>query len=430
MRHFRSVGETEAATLFHRLPRELSIDSPPDLLAAALGATLYVPGNRPEIARDVRKQATRGCISMVLCLEDSIPDTSVAFAEANVAGAIQSLAGQVPEEQVPDGQPGETAPGELPLLFIRVRTPEQMLRMAELCGDGLALLSGFVIPKFQNDDGYADLFFEALRQIHERFGPGEGSEGGREAENSREGSGGEGSGAEGRGGRRLRIMPILESPTMVHTETRTAALSAIVDVLHAHRDDILAVRIGATDLSSVFGLRRSRELTVYDVKVVAAVIADIVNVLGRPSDNFVITGPVWEHFDTSERILRPQLRLTPFMEANESELRQRLMLGGLDGLIKEISLDQANGLLGKTVIHPTHVPVVHALSVVSHEEYLDALSIAGNVGGGASASPYRNKMNEMKPHQAWAEKTLVRAEAFGVAAETTTFVDLLETSMR
>ncbi|RFA16952.1 hypothetical protein B7R22_01195 [Subtercola boreus] len=406
MRHFRSVSDAEAGTLFHRLPRELNIDSPPDLLAAALGATLYVPGDRPEIARDVTKQAARGCISMVLCLEDSIADSSVAFAEANVAGAIQSLW----ERPLGDKRPGDGEPGELPLLFIRVRTPEQMLRMAELCGSGLALLSGFVIPKFENDTGYADRFFEALEQIHERFGHA--------------GSAGNAS------GRHLRVMPILESPSMVHTETRTGALSAIVDVLQAHRDDILAVRIGATDLSSVFGLRRSRELTVYDVKVVAAVIADIVNVLGRPSDNFVITGPVWEHFDTSERILRPQLRLTPFTDANEPELRQRLMLGGLDGLIKEISLDQANGLLGKTVIHPTHVPVVHALSVVSHEEYLDALAIVGNVGGGASASPYRNKMNEMKPHQSWAEKTLLRSEAFGVAAEATTFVDLLEASMR
>jgi citrate lyase beta subunit len=122
--------------------------------------------------------------------------------------------------------------------------------------------------------------------------------------------------------------------------------------------------------------------------------------------------------------------MTPFQDANEAQLRQKLLLKGLDGLIREIALDQANGLLGKTVIHPSHVPVVHAMSVVSHEEYVDALSVVGDVGGGANASPYRNKMNEMKPHQAWARKTLLRAEAFGVAAEETTFVDLLETSMR
>ncbi len=60
---------------------------------------------------------------------------------------------------------------------------------------------------------------------------------------------------------------------------------------------------------------------------------------------------------------------------------------------------------------------------------MDALEIAGKNGGGASASPYGNKMNEMKPHQAWAGQTLLRAAAFGVAAENITYVDLLEASM-
>jgi citrate lyase beta subunit len=401
MRHFRYIDDSELLSLFHRGPASMTIDSPPHLLAAALGGTLYCPGTRPAIVRDVRKQGRHGCFSMVLCLEDSIADSAVPFAEQNVADALRELAdGQLAERGGPDAD-------ALPLLFVRVRSAEQMLRVAELSGDGLDLLSGFVIPKFQNDDGYADEFFDALHRLH------------RDRDQS---------GADGR--RRLRVMPILESPSMIHSETRTASLAAIVEVIRAHRDDVLALRIGATDLASAYGLRRSRDLTVYDVKLVSAVIADIVNVFGRPEDDFVISGPVWEHYDTTERILRPQLRLTPFADAKEQKLRKRLMLKGLDGLIREISLDQANGLLGKTVIHPAHVPVVHALSVVSHEEYLDARSILADEGGGAAASPYRNKMNEMKPHRAWATKTLLRAEAFGVSAESTTFVDLLEASMR
>lgn len=397
MRHFSFVDPDETARLFHRQPSDLGVDSPPALLASALGGTLYSPGTRPTLVADVVKQGAYGCFSMVLCLEDSIADDLVEFAEANVAAALGVLARLAASDEPP----------VLPLLFIRVRSADQMRRMADLCGAGLDLLSGFVIPKYQNEDGYAQEFFDALHDIHAEFG--------------QSGDGGV---------RRLRVMPILESPAMIHTETRDRAMQAIVDVTKAHRDDVLAVRIGATDLSSAFGLRRSRDLTVYDVTLVSFVIAEIVNVFGRPADDFVITGPVWEHFQTAERLLRPQLRMTPFAEANEKKLRQRLVLAGLDGLIREISLDQANGLLGKTVIHPTHVPVVHALSVVSHEEYLDALAIADGPGGGATASPYRNKMNEMKPHQAWARKTLLRAEAFGVAAEETTFVDLLETSMR
>ena len=183
-------------------------------------------------------------------------------------------------------------------------------------------------------------------------------------------------------------------------------------------------------MSSAFGLRRSRDLTVYNVKVVANIIGDVVNIFGRPADGWVISGPVWEHFVNTERVLRPQLRSTPFEARNEGALRQRILMENLDGLIREIELDQANGLLGKTVIHPSHVPVVHSLSVVSHEEYLDALDIAGDAGGGAKASSYGNKMNEAKPHRAWAERTLLRARAFGVANPGVSFVELLEASMQ
>jgi citrate lyase beta subunit len=402
MRHFSFIKDDKASGLFHKTPASMTLDSDPRLLAVALGGTLYCPGSRPSIVRDVRKQAKRGCFSMVLCLEDSIADSDVPFSELNVANALRELAAGS------SGDNSDTdASDSLPLLFVRVRNPEQMLRVAELCGDALDQLSGFVIPKYRNDDGYAARFFDALHTIHDQRGQ---------------------SGVDGK--RRLRVMPILESPVMIHSETRTSALSAIAEVTRAHRDDVLALRIGATDLSSAYGLRRSRDVSVYDVKLISAVIADIVNVFGRSEDDFVITGPVWEHYDTSERILRPQLRMTPFADAKERGLRERLMLKGLDGLIREISLDQANGLTGKTVIHPTHVPVVHALSVVSHEEFLDAQSILAGEGGGAAASPYGNKMNEMKPHRAWATKTLLRAEAFGVSAESTTFVDLLEASMR
>jgi len=98
-----------------------------------------------------------------------------------------------------------------------------------------------------------------------------------------------------------------------------------------------------------------------------------------------------------------------------------------EGLLREVVLDKANGLTGKTVIHPSHVPAVHALMVVTAEEYADATDIlrADRRGGGVCASSYHNKMNESKPHRAWAERTLRRAEAFGVAAEGIGVVDLL-----
>ncbi|GMA88387.1 hypothetical protein GCM10025868_36370 [Angustibacter aerolatus] len=104
-----------------------------------------------------------------------------------------------------------------------------------------------------------------------------------------------------------------------------------------------------------------------------------------------------------------------------------LLAQDLDTLIREIALDKANGLCGKTVIHPSHVRAVHALSVVTHEEFSDASDVLGDdmVAGGVKASGYRNKMNESKPHRAWAERTMRRARVFGVAREDVSYVDVL-----
>lgn len=126
-------------------------------------------------------------------------------------------------------------------------------------------------------------------------------------------------------------------------------------------------------------------------------------------------------------MFKPQLRRSPFLEGRAEDLRTALIEHDLDGLLREIELDRANGLLGKTCIHPTHVVPVHALSVVSHEEWSDAQDILrpDQGGGGVLRSAYTNKMNEVKPHRAWAERTLLRAELFGVAKEDVGFVDLL-----
>ena len=90
-------------------------------------------------------------------------------------------------------------------------------------------------------------------------------------------------------------------------------------------------------------------------------------------------------------------------------------------------LDRANGLTGKSVIHPLHVAPVHALAVVPHEEYGDAVDVLDPAAadGGVRRSGYGNKMNEIRPHRIWAERTLRRAQVFGVAAQGISHVDML-----
>jgi hypothetical protein len=48
---------------------------------------------------------------------------------------------------------------------------------------------------------------------------------------------------------------------MIYRETRTEALLAVRRIVDKHSDVVLAVRLGATDLSGLFGLRRDRAAT-------------------------------------------------------------------------------------------------------------------------------------------------------------------------
>jgi citrate lyase beta subunit len=383
VRHFDFLDDADRARLFHRPPEPFDARSEPRLLATALGATLYCPATRPKLSDDLCRRAAQGTTSAVICLEDSIPDDALAHGERNAIDQLRHFAGTRPEG---------------PLIFVRVRSPQQIPMIVTGLGDDAHVLCGFVLPKFTEDNGdaYLTAAADASRDL----------------------------------GRTLQVMPVMEAPAICDAETRTAALHAVRHLLDGHRRHVLAVRIGATDLSGRYGLRRSREHTVYDLALLAGVIGDVVNALGRDDTGYVISGPVWEYFPSSERLFKPQLRESPFIRHEERRLRAELIARDLDGLIREVSLDRANGLIGKSVIHPSHVSAVNALSVVSHEEYLDAVDILGTAAaGGVASSAYGNKMNESKPHSAWARRTELRGRVFGVSRDDVSFVDLLAASL-
>lgn len=380
--HFAHLGPRARDRLFGQWPQELDHNGPAADVGAAFGATLYMPATRRHLARDLTKAARRGVVSSVVCLEDSISDHDVEGAQLHAVEQLRALA---------------ASGAARPLVFVRVRTPEQIGEIVTALAGSVSVLAGFVLPKFIGSR--ATTYLEAVA-----------------------------AGAE-KAGHRLLAMPVLESPELMHRETRLGALLDLADELHTHREIVACVRIGATDLSAALGLRRPRELTVYDIGPVADVISDIVNVLGRADGTgHVIAGPVWEYFAQRPRLFKPQLRTTPFEAHDAVELRSDLLTDDLDGLIREVVLDRARGILGKSVIHPSHVPVVHALSVVSAEEFADAQDITTMhaAGGGVRSSEFSNKMNEAGPHQGWALATLRRARTFGVAAPDISLVDFLE----
>jgi citrate lyase beta subunit len=380
VRHFGFLTPEQRGALFRHLPQAFDATTERRTLAVGLGATLYTPGTRADYARRIGELVREGVASSVLCLEDAISDDAVADGERNVITQLRSL---------------HAGAGDVPQVFVRVRHPDQVRGIVKQLEESAAALTGFVFPKFTAATG-GD-YLEALAEV--RAGTG----------------------------LPLYGMPVLETGEVLYSETRVAELVALRELLSEHEQSVLAVRIGATDLCGLYGLRRSPDLTVWDLALVREALADIVNIFTR-DDAFTVTGAVWEYFTGAERLFKPQLRQSPFGRPDlpgAPALRYDLIRHDLDGLMREVVLDKATGIVGKTVIHPSHVRPVHALYVVTDEEFTDAQTTLGMTGGGVTGSTYSNKMIESRPHARWAAHTLRRAEVFGVLREDRTFVDLL-----
>jgi len=358
-----------------------------------------MPATRSEVAEEIKNGKHEGLTTVILDLEDAIGDQQVGQAEQSLAQQLLQLLSYV--------RTGMMSEQQLPLLFVRVRSVEQLERLLNGLGESLSLLTGFVLPKFSSDNGRA--YFALIAEYNQSMHTGVGGASDMPV---------------------LYGLPILESSKIIYRETRWKELLSIKEILDEYEEYVLNVRIGATDFSSLYGLRRSPDITIYEIAVIRDCIADIINLFGRVGSNYVISGPVWEYFSHRERVFKPQLRVSPFEDALGKpgrHLRMDFISDAVDGLIREVMMDKENGIIGKTIIHPSHIKPVQAMYAVTHEEYMDALEIIERNDGslGVFKSTYANKMNEIKPHLNWAHRIINRSKVYGVLHEQQHFVSLL-----
>lgn len=366
---------------FVREPEPFDKYSDRAFLSYCLGGTLYMPAIR-QFSEIVINKTITGLTSMVVCFEDSIDIADLQQGEDNAIHNIREIMAAI--------ENGVIHKSDVPLIFLRVRSVKQFHRIAEkLEMDVLRCITGFVFPKFSSQNG--EEYFSYLKQLNDKHGE------------------------------ILYGMPILESMEIALKETRYEELVNIKRIIDAYKELTLNIRVGATDFSSCFGVRRGIDYSIYDILTVRDCLMDILNVFSR-SNEYVISGPVWEYF-----LVNKDTKFKKNLEFSwQSSLlrRKRLINEAIDGLLREVILDKANGFIGKTVIHPTHIKYVNAMQAVTEEEYEDVLQIL-NASGGVRKSPSENKMNEINPHRSWAEKMYYKAMAYGVIKDETGYLTMI-----
>lgn len=354
---------------FVKAPMEFNKYTDRDTLQYCLGATLYMPGTKDIREKIINKQLP--VTSFVMCCEDAIKEEDLPAAEQNILDTMDFFADQI--------EAGRITQDDIPLIFMRIRNPEQFRNFVpRLTKRQANILTGFNFPKFNSRNALGIL--RTLVETNARLGV------------------------------LLYGMPILEGEEIAFRESRDQELLLLRNILEPYKELILNIRVGGTDMSSLFGVRRGINSTVYDIMPVRDALSDVLNAFNRFND-YCVSAAVWEYFRAYKNDDIDDVIKRNFHSALIKG--QDIVNPAIDGLLKEVMLDRANGFVGKTIIHPTHANFVNAMFTVVEEEYKDALQILAT-SGGVIKSEGGGKMNEIGPHHRWAEKIIKRANVYGV----------------
>lgn len=217
-------------------------ESQPALSAMRLGASLYVPASRIDLATIASGRRIPGLRSVIFCTEDAVH-------ERDLEPALTRLAALLPELE----------PGPL-WRFIRPRNPAILRRLLRM--EGIERVQGFVLPKF----GLHTLK-DWLQTWDDRYSH--------------------------------YLMPILETAEVFDRRKMEFLRNRLED--SGLSDQVLCLRIGGNDLLNLLGIRRGRGATIYDTPL-RSVITDLVCIF-HPA-GYSLSAPVFDRLDAPEVLAR------------------------------------------------------------------------------------------------------------------------------
>ena len=263
-----------------------------------LGATLFVPATHGSLYEIAAHKKYPELKSLLIDTEDGISGESLATALQN----IQALLLKLPSTPLH--------------IFIRPKNSTVLQKILDF--DGIEKIAGFILPKFSlhNADNYLNL----LRK------------------------------------RSFSFMPSIEGEELFHHQK----LHELANILVEYKEQIPLVRFGLEDMLSSLGLRRSCEMSVFDLSAPGTVLGNFIATF--KSSGFIVSGGVYPCFKDAE------------------------------GFIRDVKRDLQEGLFSKTIIHPNQIALAHECYKVTKEELEEAELIIASTHasfalGGKMAEP-------------------------------------------
>lgn len=290
-----------------------------------LGATMYSPSITNDAYSIVTGQKYPDLKSSVLCLEDAILESEVEKGLENIKQVIR----QYNLDENRDSY-------KKPLVFIRPRNDKMGLELADFLreNDTCKLITGFVIPKFTIES------ISVWEMISDDF----------------------------------YIMPTLETVEIFDLNY----IQRLRDSIKENLRNVIACRIGGNDLMSCIGLRRPKDVSIYDTPL-NSVIHQVINTF--IPHGIALSSPVCESFENKSLLLR------------------------------EVESDMARGLFAKTAIHPQQISLIQDSYKIKKQELDEALQILDKEAKAVFKS--NGSMLEPATHRKWAENIIQRHKIYG-----------------
>ncbi len=306
-----------------------------EILQYKVGGLLYMPAFQKNIVQKISANKLPQLNSAAFCLEDSIQDNSLDDAEKSLKIILNQL------ENVEN----------LPLIFVRIRSPRHLETFHESIGCRSKILTGYILPKvdMQNVGSYINLAKEI----------------------------------------KLFIMPTLESERVANLLTRRTEILSLKQAFDEIKPLILNIRVGVNDFCKLYGLRRNINQTIYDIGIVRDVLIDILNVFAK---DYVVSGSVWNYFNGDNG------------GAWARGLKRELELDKANGFIGKTAIHPAQLpiIFDSMKVSQTDLDDAKIL--------LDWKSSTHGVMKSSDGS----RMNEVKCHLNWARRIKILSEIYGV----------------